>query len=504
MKSGIRFKNLILALILALILLFPLNIPASALSLDEFFSISYSAQFSSTSVTENTPFTVTVTGTASCTKDLTAPYNWVTQARITGRIVGINQATGNKVTLNPSYILIITPFPTKAGQSSSDSQTLNLQFPAEAGPGTYRVEGELIEGKVEAVFWLTVTEYLPPTKVLGTVSYTAAGSPGGGGGGSIPSPSPTNAPTSTPANSNQSPIDITNKDMAGFLNFEYKTTSGLIAQPAGKECQITIKKDTRVIFPQDAEPIITVNQIDNPYSQAAVSLVGYIYNFNPSGTSFSPPVTLTFDYGKIKLPAGVFPRDLAIGTFDSAANAWILLESTIDEARHTVSISVSHFSFYAIFATVKPGPASTPEPTTTPAEIAKPSLLPATFAFSNISVEPENINSGEPVQINFAVTNTGNQPGVCRIELKLDANIFETREISLSGGEKKDLTFAISKPAPGNHTVTVADLSVDFSVAPDRSRSPVSWWILGGIIALIAVVVIIASRIISGRKRGAA
>jgi hypothetical protein len=174
--------------------MFSLAQPTLALSVTDFFSFKYTAAFSTPGVPENSTFSVTITGTAVCIKDLTAPFNMVSEAKITGGIAAVNQSTGASIPLNSSFLLDIKPFPKKSGESAQASQTLDLQFPPGSPPGRYTLEGRLTEAKVLAVFWLTITQYLPASISLGTVSYgpTADASPS-------PSPEPSTTPSPVPS-----------------------------------------------------------------------------------------------------------------------------------------------------------------------------------------------------------------------------------------------------------------------------------------------------------------
>jgi len=178
-----KLQRILIALLLPICGFLSSAQPVRALSVSEFFSISYSAEFSTTTISEDSPFSVTVTGSAVCIRDLTTPYNLVSEARLTGSIIAINQSTGKSLTLNPGYTLNIAPFPRTAGESTRSSTRLDLQFPSGTAPGEYAVEGRLIEGKVKAVVWLTVTGYLPSSKTLGTLTYVRKTSPEDSSGG---------------------------------------------------------------------------------------------------------------------------------------------------------------------------------------------------------------------------------------------------------------------------------------------------------------------------------
>lgn len=169
---NIRRLNLIPALALAAVLLLFWGVPAAALSLEEYFSITYTTSFSKTEVRDSEPFIVTVTGSAVCTEDLPFPYDVVSEVRISGRIVARNTSSGTIIELYPRYTLEISPAPVRAGQTAEDSQAVSLQFPSGSPPGIYDITSELIEGYARAVVWLNITSHLPSGKSLGPVTLT--------------------------------------------------------------------------------------------------------------------------------------------------------------------------------------------------------------------------------------------------------------------------------------------------------------------------------------------
>jgi hypothetical protein len=85
------------------------------------------------------------------------------------------------------------------------------------------------------------------------------------------------------------------------------------------------------------------------------------FDFQPTGASFNPPITITFKYDLAQLPAGADPRNLFIAYWNVATSAWITLPSVVDTAAGTVSAQVDHFSIYMldIKAVVTPATAST-------------------------------------------------------------------------------------------------------------------------------------------------
>lgn len=127
---------------------------------------------SQTQVTGSQVFTVRVTGSAITKQNLPiAP----SEARITGQIVAQNNSTGAEAILNPSYVVTITPFPSKVGDTYTIDQLVNLQFPSDSPSGDYTVIGKLLEAKVfvPILGGMDVSSFLPRMQSIGPVSYSA-------------------------------------------------------------------------------------------------------------------------------------------------------------------------------------------------------------------------------------------------------------------------------------------------------------------------------------------
>ena len=166
-KVGL-FRNLVICFfIVAATLLLNIH-PAAAFSVSDYYTLSYHISLSTSDVAEGQSFDATVSGSGTCKAKL--PIS-ISAATIESSIVAQNQATGAEVTLCPSYILTISPFPDKVGQTAQVTQTIPLTFPADSSPGIYTVTGEIIAAKVDAVIWINVSDLLPSSKDLGTVNY---------------------------------------------------------------------------------------------------------------------------------------------------------------------------------------------------------------------------------------------------------------------------------------------------------------------------------------------
>jgi len=153
-----RYLALVLILTVSLWLISPL--PAAALSLADYFQLSYDpVSFSKNEIHGSEAFHATIVGRATCSKDLPVSAS---EASITSRIIAEHAVTGTSVILNASYTISIKPFPSKEGDSIEINQDVPLKFPAQAESGDYNIIGQLIEAKVKVAFiWGAVTDYLP-------------------------------------------------------------------------------------------------------------------------------------------------------------------------------------------------------------------------------------------------------------------------------------------------------------------------------------------------------
>lgn len=190
--------QLLIALLLALFLSLVSSFPAAALSLEDYFQLSYEpVSLSKNEIHGSEVFQATIAGRAACSKDLPVP---ATEASITSRVVAEHKAGGGRVTLNSSYVVTIKPFPSKEGDIAEINQVVPLKFPAQAESGDYDIIGELIRAEVKVgVVPLEVTDYLPKKQSMSSVKYTAPESTSEPEPVPIPAPVETPAPAETPA-----------------------------------------------------------------------------------------------------------------------------------------------------------------------------------------------------------------------------------------------------------------------------------------------------------------
>ncbi len=152
------FLRLAAALLIAVFLSLYIASPALALDLNpaDYFQISYEpVSFDKSEVTAGEVFHAFLKGRAACFKDLPLP---VTEAIITSQVVARPAAGGADLILNPEYVIDINPVPRQAGEFFDINQSVTLQFPAGAAPGSYGVIGKLSRAEVTIKVLISYTQ----------------------------------------------------------------------------------------------------------------------------------------------------------------------------------------------------------------------------------------------------------------------------------------------------------------------------------------------------------
>ncbi|MFC1962537.1 hypothetical protein ACFLWB_00850 [Chloroflexota bacterium] len=363
-------RRLIIAVILTLYLVPISSSPATAISLSDYFSYSSDVTLDKTEIVGTETFYMTVEAEATCNKDLPLPAS---EAKITGRITAEHQASGSKVTLNPSYTVAVDPFPNEEGETAQSYQVVPLQFPQGSQSGTYSVVAELVEAKVKAIFWITGTDYLPSSQAVGSVTYTSGSAAGGAaGGGAVVTPPP--APGLPPGTS----------DVSGFVSTDGTFTETVVAESLDRKSALTINEGTRGLT-QDGDRLtqISIAKIgESPAPPRDSNVVGLTYNLGPDGATFDPPITITFTYDPDDIPEGIAEENLVIALWDEATGEWVLLVgSIIDPVTHTITAPVTHFTAftvlaYAVRAVTAPSAQSVPPSPPTPQASSAQPLAP--------------------------------------------------------------------------------------------------------------------------------
>jgi hypothetical protein len=439
-----KSKFIYISLLIALILTLTVAVPANALSVSEYFSISYNSQFSKTSVLPGEAFTATVSGTAVCIKTLPFYLEIVTDIRITGEIVAVGQS-GNKIILNPKYILNIAPFPTHAGENTSASQTLNLTFSESTPVGNYTIMGvvDKVEGK--AVLWGDVTQYLPDnqkSQSFGTVNVSSSNSGGGGGfgGGGGGGGGATAPVVSTDPNT----VELSKDDpLINYLTSENKITRNVYLNSSGADCQLYIDRGTTAVFPTGAQPNISLDYTPNVQSaNGNYWLPDSNFKLLPSGVTFNPPLKMTVYLSTITLPSNLSYKNLLIGRLNEQTQVWERIPCTFDADKLTLTASIEHFSFYSVIGYT----------------------APASFELSNLSVYPDPPMIGAKITARFNVSNTGDLQGSYTADLIVDGHNKGQKVVTLEGKSSQSVDIDFFMDSAGSYSLQVGSLKQNLIV----------------------------------------
>jgi hypothetical protein len=142
--------------------------------------------------------------------------------------------------------------------------------------------------------------------------------------------------------------------------------------------------------------VVTVQEDTSPRATpSGFMLLGAVYQFTVGGQShytFNSPVTLTLSFDPSKIPAGATP---AVYYYDDTTSQWVNIGGTVNLSNDTITVTVDHFTNYAVFAT---NTAQMTAPTTTTAATSAFSDVPSSYwGYAAISsLGSQGIVSGYP------------------------------------------------------------------------------------------------------------
>jgi hypothetical protein len=175
-----------------------------------------------------------------------------------------------------------------------------------------------------------------------------------------------------------------------------------------------------------------------------------VYEMNPADATFSPPISCTFRYKEIDLPAGANENHLVIMRWQPTTNQWERLPSHVDTAANTVTTTIGNFSFYSLMLSTRP----------------------AEFELSGLYISSNEVDIDEEVTIRVLVTNTGDLAGNYDVILRIDHDIVDIKAVTLAGGDSEYVDFRISQGATGTYTISVNELNSELTVKPVSLPEP--------------------------------
>jgi hypothetical protein len=248
-------------------------------------------------------------------------------------------------------------------------------------------------------------------------------------------------------------------------------------------CTLTIPEGT-VGLTEELEPlteiiILIMDEPPPPLEDAHV--IGLVYDFQPSGATFEPPITLEYKYDPGDIPEGIAEEDLVLAYYDQKAGEWVNLEGTVDTERNTITVFISHFTAFTIL-----GYEVVPEP--------------AAFTAGSLVISPTEVAIGQTVNVSLSVANTGGIAGSYKVTLKINGVVEATKEVTVGAGASETVTFTTSRDVAGSYSVDVNGLTGSFTVkekaapppppppAPPEVKPPINWPVVWGTIAAVVVV----------------
>jgi hypothetical protein len=112
-------------------------------------------------------------------------------------------------------------------------------------------------------------------------------------------------------------------------------------------------------------------------------------------------------------------------------------------------------------------------PTTASTPAAPSGSLPASYVGSDLLLEPavESLwgpltfvtRTGNSVTVTATISNVGDESGTYTAELLLNGETVGTQDVSLAGGEARQVKFVVSNVSGGDYRVQVAGLEGTFS-----------------------------------------
>lgn len=97
--------------------------------------------------------------------------------------------------------------------------------------------------------------------------------------------------------------------------------------------------------------LVTVDRMQDPPPPPEGNVIPVALRLGPTGATFNPPLLLSINYTKVKLPPDTDVDKLRIHLL--VDGHWQPIDSTVDRSQGTIYATIQHFSDYAIIAPVR-------------------------------------------------------------------------------------------------------------------------------------------------------
>ena len=239
-------------------------------------------------------------------------------------------------TVNESHATVKVNGASVTSGSASGAISLNV------GANTITIVVTAQDGITTDTYNITVNMALLTTTPITTVVVTVTAP------NTTTTPTTTTPITSTPTTTTLPP-GTTN--LSSDVNSTGTFTSSASASSASGDVTINIPAGVTGLTAGGA-PLtqITIVPIttDLPALPSDGAAVGLYFDIQPSGSTFSSPITITVSYDPSLIPAGSDPY---VAWYNPATGQWEKLTTiSIDTVNHTITASVNHFSTFAVLA----------------------------------------------------------------------------------------------------------------------------------------------------------
>jgi len=215
---------------------------------------------------------------------------------------------------------------------------------------------------------------------------------------------------------------------------------------------LTIPEGT-IALDKDGEPLEALEAAvdESPPDPPEGAHIMGAFDFGPDGATFDPPITLTWNYDPEDVPENM---DLVIAYYDEDDGEWVHLP--VERINNTLTVSISHFTTFALIAVPKP----------------------AAFTLSSLIIEPTEVAPGENVNISISVANTGGTEGSYTVVLDINDVKEAEKSVTVAADSSQAVSFSVTKEEAGSYDVAVDGLSGSFTVVvppppPEEPAPPV-------------------------------
>ena len=155
----------------------------------------------------------------------------------------------------------------------------------------------------------------------------------------------------------QTGINHTMIDLSGIID-----SSGVVQAGAGRgdigygeagwKAKLEITSGTQAVT-EDGQPLQQISiqpNLEPPTPPPGDIIIGSAIDLEPSGATFSLPLSVTFEYDPDLLSKDINESEMLLAYFDTQLQEWCKCDYTVDTANHSIIGHISHFTTFSILA----------------------------------------------------------------------------------------------------------------------------------------------------------